>query len=63
VQADLLGLLNGVKVPGAPASAAAAAGATGNGAVEVDRRAARRADTPATASRAQAKGKAGKKAR
>jgi DNA-binding NtrC family response regulator len=63
VQAELLGLLNGTKVPGGPASVATAAAAAGNGAVEVDRRAARRADTPATASRAQAKGKAGKKAR
>jgi DNA-binding NtrC family response regulator len=63
VQADVLALLNGTGRPGAPASAASVGGATGNGAVEVDRRAARRADTPATPSRAQAKGKAGKKAR
>jgi DNA-binding NtrC family response regulator len=63
VQAELLGLLNGTNRPGAAAGAPPGTGATGNGAVEVDRRAARRADTPATASRAQAKGKAGKKAR
>jgi DNA-binding NtrC family response regulator len=63
VQAELLQLLNGTSRSGAAAGSGAVAGATGNGAVEVDRRAARRADTPATPSRAQAKGKAGKKAR
>ncbi|MFN2567011.1 MAG: sigma-54-dependent transcriptional regulator [Gemmatimonadaceae bacterium] len=61
VHSELLALLNGGA--GAPAVTAAAAAAANNGAVEVDRRAARRADTPASASRAQAKGKAGKKAR
>jgi DNA-binding NtrC family response regulator len=63
VQAELLAMLNGVGRSGAPANDGAGAGATSNGAVEVDKRAARRADTPATPSRAQAKGKAGKKAR
>ncbi|HVE71951.1 MAG TPA: sigma-54 dependent transcriptional regulator, partial [Thermoanaerobaculia bacterium] len=57
VHTELLALLNGVAAVATPAAAA------GNGAGDVDKRAARRVETPATPSRAQAKGKAGKKAR
>jgi DNA-binding NtrC family response regulator len=60
VHAELLSLLNGAAAGGTPAADGAAAT---NGAGEVDKRSARRADTPATPSRAQAKGKAGKKGR
>jgi DNA-binding NtrC family response regulator len=58
VRSELLTLLNG-----ADAAAASAAVAASNGAVEVEKRSARRADTPSTPARAQAKGKAGKKGR
>jgi DNA-binding NtrC family response regulator len=57
VHTELLALLNGAAGAGAPAATA------GNGAGEADKRAARRVETPVTPSRAQAKGKAGKKAR
>jgi DNA-binding NtrC family response regulator len=63
VHGELLALLDGAGTAQAPAPAAPAAVAAGNGAGEVDRRAARRVDTPATPSRGQTKGKAGKKAR
>jgi two-component system response regulator HydG len=59
VRGELLALLGGG--PEAPHGAAGVA--VHNGAGETDKRAARRADTPAMPARAQAKGKAGKKAR
>jgi DNA-binding NtrC family response regulator len=59
VRSELLALLGG-----APAGADGGVSvAAHNGAVETEKRAARRADTPVTPARAQAKGKAGKKAR
>jgi hypothetical protein len=62
VQRELLALLKVTPDIAAPGGAAVPT-ASSNGAPEVDKRAARRADTPATPSRAQAKGKPGKKAR
>jgi DNA-binding NtrC family response regulator len=61
LRAELLALVTGTTDGGAPRSGAAAA--AHNGAGEGDKRAARRAETPATPARAQAKGKSGKKAR
>ena len=59
VRGELLALVNGAS----GAAAGAAFTPTHNGAADTEKRAARRADTPATPARAQAKGKAGKKAR
>jgi transcriptional regulator with PAS, ATPase and Fis domain len=59
VRSELLALVGGV----AEGVQGGAGAAVHNGAGETDKRAARRADTPATPARAQAKGKAGKKAR
>jgi DNA-binding NtrC family response regulator len=59
VRSELLALVGGV----AAGVHGGAGAAVHNGAGETDKRAARRADTPATPARAQAKGKAGKKAR
>jgi two-component system response regulator HydG len=63
VQRELLALVKGTTDVVAGQDGVAVGAAGNNGAPEVDKRAARRADTPATPSRAQAKGKAGKKAR
>jgi hypothetical protein len=63
VEADVRGELLALVGGGPEASHGAAGAAVHNGAGESDKRAARRADTPATPARAQAKGKAGKKAR
>jgi DNA-binding NtrC family response regulator len=63
VHGELLALLNGTTGAGAAPQGAAATAASNNGASDADRRAARRADIPPPPSRAQAKGKAGKKAR
>ena len=63
VEADVRGELLALVGGGSEARDGAAGIAVHNGAGESDKRAARRADTPATPARAQAKGKAGKKAR
>ena len=63
VEADVRGELLALVGGGSEAGDGAAGVAVHNGAGESDKRAARRADTPATPARAQAKGKAGKKAR
>ena len=63
VEADVRGELLALVGGGSEAPHGAAGVAVHNGAGESDKRAARRADTPATPARAQAKGKAGKKAR
>jgi DNA-binding NtrC family response regulator len=60
VRAEVLALVAG---PADAAAAGAAGAAVHNGGAETEKRAARRADTPATPARAQAKGKSGKKAR
>jgi two-component system response regulator HydG len=65
VRGELLAMVNGVGgLHVAPAGAGGGADGSGNnGAGEAEKRAARRADTPTAPSRAQAKGKSGKKAR